>query len=205
MCGPCKFQVAAFFLVVLSGLSACSSKTEQSSAPPSQPSSAAAAPAAPAAPPASQPAAPAPASAAPLAPSAAEQSSVIQTQDTSVEGVVGELIECQRSEGVLTVKVRFRNTSSKPESLTFTHWNATGQDNPKFYVTAGNKKYFMLADADGTVLSTNSTGNGVSADLDAGKTYQWWAKYPAPSAEAKKVNFMTPLTAPFEDVPITDK
>lgn len=202
MDGPRKFQVAAFLLVVLGGLSACSSKSEQSAAPPSQPSSAATAPAAPQA---SQPSAPLPASAALPAPSAAEQSSVIQTQDTNVEGVVGELTECQRSEGVLTVKVRFRNTSSKPGSLTFTHWNASGQDNPKFYVTAGDKKYFMLADSDGTVLSSNGTGNGVAADLDAGKTYLWWAKYPAPSAEAKKINFMTPLTAPFEDVPITDK
>jgi hypothetical protein len=41
--------------------------------------------------------------------------------------------------------------------------------------------------------------------LDPGKTYLWWAKYPAPPAEVKKINFMMPITSPFEDVPITDK
>src|SRR5208282_5369842 len=109
------------------------------------------------------------------APPAAEQAGVIQTQETNAEGVVGELTDCRRSEGVLTIKVRFRNTSNKPEHLTFINWNASGADNPKFYVTAGNKKYFMLADADGTVLSTNSTGASVEANLAPGKTYLWWA------------------------------
>jgi hypothetical protein len=130
---------------------------------------------------------------------------VIQTQETNVEGLVGEIIECRRAEGVLTIKIRFRNNSDKPGHLVFTHWGATGADNPKFYVTAGAKKYFMLADSDGTALSTNSTGNGVDANLDPGKTFLWWAKYPAPPADVKKINLMTPVASPFEDVPITDK
>ena len=136
---------------------------------------------------------------------AAQAADVIQTQDANTDGIVAELTECRRSEGVLTIKIRFRNTSDKPGSLTFTHWNASGQDNPKFYVTAGNKKYFMLADSDGTVLSTNSTGNGVDANIAPGKTFLWWAKYPAPPADVKKINFMMPVASPFEDVPITDK
>jgi hypothetical protein len=150
-----------------------------------------------AAPPAAQPPA--------AQPSAAQSSDVIQTQDANVDGVVAELTGCRRSEGVLTIKVRFRNNSDKQRHLDFTHWNATAFDNPKFYVTAGNKKYFLLADSDGTVLSTNSTGNGVDATLDPGKTFLWWGKYPAPPADVKKINFMMPVATPFDDVPITDK
>jgi hypothetical protein len=137
---------------------------------------------------------------------ATEPAGVIQTQETNDEGVVGELIECRRSEGVLTIKVRFRNTSNKPANLLFIHAH-DDNDFPKFYVTAGNKKFFVLKDTDGTVLSTNSigSGGGVEANLDPGKTYLWWAKYPAPPAEVKKINFMMPITSPFEDVPITDK
>jgi len=168
------------------------------------------------APPAFQPGEPAsfPAAAPPAAASTApepptpeppvtEQAAVIHTQETNVEGVVSELIECRRSEGVLTIKVRFRNTSSKPEHLTFIHWGATSLDLPKFYVTAGNKKYFVLKDTDGTVLSSNSADS--DTDLGPGRTYLWWGKYPAPPPEVKKVNFMMPFTPPFEDVPITDK
>jgi hypothetical protein len=139
------------------------------------------------------------------APPAAQSSDVIQTQDANLDGVVAELTQCQRSEGVLTIKVRFRNNADKERHLVFTHWNAAGSDNPKFYVTAGNKKYFLLADSDGTVLSINSTGNGFEASLDPGKTLIWWGKYPAPPADVKKINFMMPVTTPFDAVPITDK
>ena len=129
---------------------------------------------------------------------------VIQTQETNQEGVVGELTACQRSEGVLTIKVRFRNTSSKSAHLTLTHWNVGG-DNEKFYVTAENKKYFILKDSEGTYLSSNSASNGVEVSLEPGQTFLWWAKYSAPPADVKKINFMMPVTPPFEGVPITDK
>jgi hypothetical protein len=137
------------------------------------------------------------------APPAAAQADVIQTQDTNLESVVGELIECRRHEGVLNIKVRFRNNSDKAASLTFVHWGAAGVDLPKFYVTAGNKKYFTLTDADGTVLSSNSAN--ADASLAPGKTYLWWGKYPAPPADVTMIDLMIPVTAPFEDVPITDK
>jgi len=139
------------------------------------------------------------------APPPAKPADVVQTQDASADGIVAELTQCQRSDGVLTIKVRFRNNSDKPAKLTFTHWNSSGQDNPKFYFTAGGKKYFMLADSDGTVLSTNSTGNGIEANIAPGNTFLWWAKYPAPPANVKKISFMTPVASPFDDVPITDK
>ena len=135
---------------------------------------------------------------------ATEQAGVIQTQETNQEGLVAELTECRRSEDVLTIKVRFRNTSTKPSHLKFTNWNAPG-DNEKFYVTAGKKKYFMLKDSEGTYLSSNSASNPAELNLEPGQTFLWWAKYPAPSADVKKINFMMPVTPPFEDVPITDK
>ena len=56
-------------------------------------------------PPATQPSAPAPSLL------AAASSGVIQSQDTSTQGVVGELIQCRRSGGVLSVKIRFHNTT----------------------------------------------------------------------------------------------
>jgi hypothetical protein len=134
---------------------------------------------------------------------ASGQSSAIQTQETNQEGVVAELTECQRHEGVLTIKIRFRNTSNKAAVLTLTHYNS--DDSGHFYVTAGNKKYFMLKDSEGIYLSSISASNGVEAKLEPGQTYLFWAKYPAPTFDVKKINFITPVTPPFEDVPITDK
>jgi hypothetical protein len=138
------------------------------------------------------------------APSPSTSSSgVIQSQDTNTAGIVAEVIQAKRAEGVLTIKVRFRNTSNTAGHLTFIHWNAAGADNPKFYVTAANKKYFLLADTDGTTLSSNSSSSEV--DVAPGNTFTWWGKYPAPSADVSKITFMTPLAPPFEDVPLSDK
>jgi cytochrome oxidase complex assembly protein 1 len=137
--------------------------------------------------------------------SASEQAGVIQTQETTSQGIVAEITECRRQEGVLTIKVRFRNSSNRPSNLTLTHYMK--DENESFYVTAGKKKYFILRDSEGAVLSSNSVNESgkIELKLEPGQTFLWWAKYPAPSADVKKINFMMPVTPPFEDVPITDK
>ncbi len=133
----------------------------------------------------------------------AEQAGVIQTQDATTSGIVAELTQCKRSEGVLSIKVRFRNTSSKKIHLTIYESGATFE---KFYVTAGKKKYFILKDSEGTYLAPAGSGAGVlDMDLGPGESFPWWAKFPAPPVEEKKIGLMTPLTSPFEDVPITDQ
>jgi hypothetical protein len=158
--------------------------------------------------PVSQPADPASSTPAAEAAPAAEQAGVIHSQETTAQGIVAEIIECRRKEGVLTIKARFRNTSNKTSHLTLIRYPAEG-DHERYYVTAANKKYFILKDSDGIDLSSNSvgndTGNSVRLNLEPGQTFLWWAKYPAPSADVKKINFMMPVTPPFEDVPITDK
>lgn len=126
---------------------------------------------------------------------------VIQTQDTNVSGVVAELTECKRKEGVLTLKVRFRNTSADPARWHLYHG---GQDRKnvidKFYVTAGNKKYFVLKDTEKEPLASDEC----TTDLKKDGTYSWWGKFPAPPPEVKAIDLVIPEVTPFEDVPITD-
>jgi hypothetical protein len=132
---------------------------------------------------------------------AASGASVIQSQDANTSGVVGELTDCKRSDGVLTIKVRFRNTSDKRIDFPL----IDGRDYAKFYVTAASKKYFILKDSEGTYLTPEADGFGtLHATLEPGQSFVWWAKYPAPPAEIKKVNLLTPIAPPFEDIPITD-
>jgi hypothetical protein len=136
---------------------------------------------------------------------AAEQAGVIQTQETNTGGVVGELTECRRHEGVLNIKIRFHNTSNKPINFRVLP-RGNSDDYATFFVTAGNKKYFILKDSEGTFLAVQPV-NGIigSATPEPGQSILWWAKYPAPPADVKKINYITPVTPPFEDVPITDK
>ena len=201
---PSKLVVAVLLFVVLTGFTACSSKTDQSSVAPAKPPSAQPAIAAPASQPttsASQPVAP-PSSGNATAPASTPASGNIQTQDTNKSGLAADLIECKRKEGVLSIKIRFRNVSSPNGSFEI----ISSRNYASFYVTAANKKYFMLKDSEGTYLTPAADGSGyLVVPLSQGQAYTWWAKFPAPSADVTKVSIFTPLMAPFEDVPITDQ
>ena len=138
--------------------------------------------------------------------SAAVSSDIIQSQDTNTAGVVGELVQCKRSEGVLSVKLRFHNTTGAPVDFYVLPPNVSYE---KFYVAARSQKYFILKDSGGTYLAPGGDYScgmpGVCEKLAAGQSNTWWAKFPAPSADVSKVDLFTPVTPPFEDIPITDK
>jgi hypothetical protein len=137
--------------------------------------------------------------------SAAPASDTIQSQDMNTAGVVGEVVQCKRAEGVLSIRVRLRNNSNKEAKV----YVVDNSEFEKVYVTAASKKYFILKDSEGTYLTPaadyNCGGRGVCAKLGPGDTYTWWAKFPAPPSDIKKLNLVTPAGPPFEDIPITDK
>lgn len=130
------------------------------------------------------------------------QGAPLQTQDTNTAGVVAELTECKRSEGVLDIRLRLRNTSDAEVGF-----NVVGSRNyDSFYVVAAGKKHFVLRDSEKTPLApAPDFGGSVHVELQKGGSYLWWAKYPAPPPAVKKITYVTPLGAPFEDVPISDQ
>jgi hypothetical protein len=131
--------------------------------------------------------------------SAAPSGVVIQTQEPSgVAGLVAELYEATREDGVLTVKVRFRNTGTEEVYKGFeTHHG----DYRQFYVTAENQKYFVLKDSDGAPLAPTY----LDVRLEPGQTSTWWAKFPAPPAGVAEFDLVMHETPPFENIPITDR
>jgi hypothetical protein len=134
-----------------------------------------------------------------VAPGWAQSGDVIQSQDTNFGGIVGEITQCKRKDGVLTVKLRLRNTSGQDAAIKI----ITSGNYDSYYVTAGDKKYFVLRDTEDTPLAPQADGD-LYADIAKDGAYTWWAKYPAPPAEVTSVTYYTPLAAPFEDIPITD-
>ena len=136
-----------------------------------------------------------------VAPSFA-QAPAIQTQDLNKPGFVGELTEAKRSDGVLSLKIRLKNTGATPERIAIYE----SRNSNAYYVQAESKKYFMLTDSEKVPLTPAWDGFGtLNPQVQPGAVYTWWAKYPAPPANVKKFNFYWPLGAPFDDVPITDK
>lgn len=133
--------------------------------------------------------------------SLAQNGDVIQSQETNVGGVVAEITQMKRKEGVVTVRLRLRNTGESPVELRMTH-NSDSYD--EYYLTAGDKKYFILRDSEGAPLAPADAYFNSYAKMEKGGTSTWWAKYPAPPAEVTSVTFYTPISAPFEDVPVSE-
>lgn len=135
-------------------------------------------------------------------PAHAQAAKPLAVQETGVEGVNAEFVEAVRKDGVLTIKVRYRNTGAQPAKISFTkEWREV--DN--FYVVAGNTKFLILKDTSKVpVMSTLNNFGALRPELKPAGSFLLWAKYPAPPAKVKKVNLHTPHGPPFEDVPIAE-
>jgi hypothetical protein len=123
-----------------------------------------------------------------------------QASETNVDGVTAEISEAVRKEGVLTVKMRLRNTGAAVAKVTML---ANGNDIDKYYAVAGSTKFLPLRDSKSVPLMVQDNGF-LSPEIKPGGNFLFWAKYPAPPPDAHKFTFYTPLTPPIEDVPISD-
>ena len=122
-----------------------------------------------------------------------------QKQDTNVSGVAAEIVECKREDGQLTIKMRLVNSTDKDVNV----YAINGRNFDSYYVTAANKKYFILRDSEKAPLAPQADpGGSVYAHIQKGGSWTWWAKYPAPPADVKKLSYYTPITPPFDNVPI---
>ena len=132
----------------------------------------------------------------------AQQEKPLATRALDIEGITAEVIESVRKEGILTVRVRFRNTTDKPIKFLLVHAGRY-DDN---YVSAGDTKYTIVRDAKKDVVATPTDGGGwIEPTIKAKGTFGWWAKFPAPPPERKTYTLYLKVGPPIEDVPIVDK
>src|SRR5260221_12732449 len=122
------------------------------------------------------------------------------SQDSNIAGIVAEIAECKRARGVLSMRMRLRNTSAADVRVQLIQ----GNNYDSYYVTAASKKYFVLRDTERKPLAPPDSGSDVVVTIAKGASYVWWSKYPAPPGDVKKVGYYTPITPPFDNVPITD-
>jgi hypothetical protein len=126
----------------------------------------------------------------------------LASAELDVQGVVADVIESARKEGVLTVRVRFRNTGDKP--VKFLLAGAGRYDDN--YLSAGNVKYTVIRDAKNYPVATPTDGGGwLEPKIAKGGSWNWWAKFPAPPADQKKYSLYLKVGPPIDDVPIIDK
>ncbi len=142
---------------------------------------------------------------APLPPALAQATKDVKplaSAELDAPGIVADVIESTRKEGVLTVRVRFRNTGEK--SVKFLLAAAGRYDDN--YLSAGNVKYTLIRDAKKHPVATPTDGGGwVEPRIAARGSWNWWGKFPAPPADQKKYTLYLKVGPPIDDVPIVDK
>jgi len=127
----------------------------------------------------------------------------IATRELDVEGITAEVIESVRKDGVLTVRVRLRNTGAKPQKLLLVRG---GQSYDAAYLSAKNTKYELIRDQKGNAVATPADGGGwVEPSIKPKATWSWWGKFPAPPQDVKSYTLYLKVGPPIEDVPIVDK
>ena len=126
----------------------------------------------------------------------------LASAELDVQGIVADVIESARKEGVLTVRVRFRNTGDKPVKFLLAG-SGRYDDN---YLSAGNVKYTVIRDAKNYPVATPTDGGGwLEPTIARRGSWNWWAKFRAPPPEQKKYTLYLKVGPPIDDVPIVDK
>ena len=126
----------------------------------------------------------------------------LATRELDVEGVVADVIESDRQDGMLTVRVRFRNTGAKPAKLSL----VDAQGYVTTYVVSGNTKYALIKDDRGNQVATPRDGGGwLEPTIMPKGIWSWWGKFPAPPADRKTYTLYLKVGPPIDNVPIVDK
>jgi hypothetical protein len=127
----------------------------------------------------------------------------LASRELGVEGIVADVIESVRKDGVLTVRVRLRNTGAKPQKVLLVRG---GQSYDAAYLTAGNTKYNLARDSSQRAIATPADGGGwVEPSIRPKASWNWWGKFPAPPPEVKSYTLYLKVGPPIDDVPIVDK
>ena len=103
----------------------------------------------------------------------------LATRELDVEGVVAEVIESHRKDGVLTVRVRFRNNG---------------------------KELVKLKDDAGNQTATPRDGGGwLEPTIKPKASWSWWGKFPAPSSDLNNYSLFFKVGPPIDNVPIVNQ
>ncbi len=130
------------------------------------------------------------------------ENKILQTQDSNFKEIKVQMIECKRKGDVLTIKLNFYNPSDRESEACICDDNGGYW---RFYVIAGDKKYFILKDDKGAPLAPIYEGIAQRFKIAPKGSHKWWGKFPAPPKEIKSITFIMPEVMPFEDIPITDE
>jgi hypothetical protein len=121
----------------------------------------------------------------------------LAVEEMSSGDVEVSLLELKRASGdTVTAKWLFKNTGE--DKKTIDHLMSD-----EYYLVDADakKKYFCVKDTKNKWVAGNNSGYNY-VEIQPGKTFKMWAKFPAPPAATEKVAVHLEGVPPFEDVPL---
>lgn len=126
---------------------------------------------------------------------------VIQTQESQWDGIEADLTSVKARNGIITVKVKLRNTGTKAQGVKI-HY-----DGCYLVDETSQKKYYALKDSDGLYIagpaSDEQKGGRFWFDVPAGKAKSLWIKFPEPTDGPETLTISLEGVFPFEDIAVT--
>lgn len=137
--------------------------------------------------------------------SGAQAQTVVASTDGESPGVRLDVTEVKRGSGG-TLMVRFTIVNDSSERFGFGYklgdadYKDVGNIGGVHLLDAANKKkYLVMRDS-----KKNCVCSGKLKDLQAGKSLNLWAKFPAPPADVQAVSIVVPGFIPLDDVAISE-
>ena len=123
---------------------------------------------------------------------------VMQTQPSSDGNLESSLLSAKVRREVLTVKIKFKNISSKEINKRFQY------DFVYYSDLDEKKKYFVLKDSEGQYIAGPiNKYRYFTCDLQPDEQRIIWMKFPAPPTTTKSIDIFIPEIMPFEEIQIT--
>lgn len=125
----------------------------------------------------------------------------IQTQESQWDGIEADLTSVKAKNGIITVKVRLRNTGAKAQGVRI-HY-----DGCYLVDETSQKKYYALKDSDGLYIAgpaaDEQRGGRFWFDVPAGKAKSLWIKFPEPTDGPETLTISLEGVFPFEEIAVT--
>ena len=126
----------------------------------------------------------------------------VATTDGEQPGMRIDVTELKRGSGdTVSLRLTLINESTEDYALAGNlRLHGDGYNISGIYLLdpANRKKYHVIMGADGQCVCSS----GVPSRLEAGKTINLWAKFPAPPADVAEVGLVVPHFIPMDGVPI---
>jgi hypothetical protein len=126
----------------------------------------------------------------------APDETVIQTQEGSPGNIHVDLTRARVTGDILTVQLRFRNTTDRHTTVRFP------VDEVNYVDDASARRYSVLEDETGAPMASPLSQDRIVLHLSGEQTAVAWFRFAAPDPASQTISISIPGVGPFDGIPV---